>query len=415
MLLYNKSLILAYYKKIEIFLYCTIILLSHYYIIQIMTTFKAPFMKNIRDFTVSDYTNIDEIKSKYNEWGFVVIENILSSDECIKSESLLYQDLMPCIDTAKIEDSKLMDVYKDVKDGKEHFPKESLPGLASKGFLSLMGLPHGKFAWSLRTNPKVKSIYAGLHECKENELCVSLDVPFFTPDSYSRDECLIWSHADQNIHIKIGSPDSHQGILYVWDASKHRTTQTVVIPKSHKKEYYELLNAIPEANYDNHNGIYITSIPDLQKRAKLLDTWCKEARRIPVPAGALLIFNSRTIHQGYQGGLRLAQTICWEPKIYRTEEALIKKLQACHMGIATTHWASIGQHHGVSFIKSKPQNFAGFGRYFHKNIFPLKNIELEVLTKEANDNYKIKRPTRPPVLSVEKMLEGIKPEYRYLL
>lgn len=374
-------------------------------------SFRAPFLKNTSDFTVDDYTNSNEIKTKYDEWGFVVIKNILSSEECLRSESLLYQDLMPSIDVEKFEDKKLKKVYEDVKDAKEHFPKDSLPGLASKGFLSLCGLPHGKFAWSLRTNPKVRSIYADLHECKEEELCVSLDVPFFTPDSYSHDDCLIWAHVDQNVHVRIGSKDSHQGILYVWDASKQGTSQTVVIPKSHKKEYFELLNAIPEKNYDNHNGIYITSIPDISVKTKLLDVWRKQARRIPVPAGALLIFNSRTIHQGYQGGLRLAQTICWEPKINRKEDALIKKLQACHMGIATTHWASIGQHHGVSFIKVKPQHFAGFGRYFHKNIFPLKNIEIEVLTKETNNLYGLKRPTRPPNLTIDELMKGIKPEY----
>jgi len=379
-------------------------------------TFKAPFLRNTTDFTVESPTNIDEIKTKYDEWGFVVVKNILSATECKEAEKLIYEDLMPCIDTEKITDDNLKKVYQDIKNSYEHFPKDSLPGLASKGFLSLYGLPQGKFAWKLRANPIVRSIYAGLHDCKEDELCVSLDVPFFTPDSYSRDECLVWSHADQNIHVKKGSPDSHQGILYVWDSTKHGTSNTVVIPKSHKNEYFELLGDIPEQSYDGHNGIYITSIPDLKEKERLLKVWCEKSRRIPVPAGALLIFNSRTIHQGYQGGLRLAQTVCWEPKIYRTEDALIKKLQACVMGIATTHWASLGIHHGVSFIKSKPQKYAGTGKFHHRNILPLKNILSEVLTKETNDSQtKTGRPTRPPTLSLDKLTALVKPEYRDLL
>ena len=368
------------------------------------------------DFTVENPANIAEIKRKHDEWGFVVIKNVMSAVECKEAEKLIYDDLMPCIDVGKITDDGLREVYQNVKDSHKHFPKDSLPGLASKGFLSLYGVPQGKFAWKLRTNPIVRTIYAGLHSCKEDELCVSLDVPFFTPDSYSRDECLVWSHADQNIHIKIGSTESYQGILYAWDSTKHGTSNTVVIPKSHKNQYFELLAAIPEQSYDGHNGLYITSIPDIKEKERLLKVWCEESRRIPVPAGALLIFNSRTIHQGYQGGLRLAQTVCWEPKIFRTEEALIKKLQACIMGIATTHWASLGIHHGVSFIKPKAQKYAGTGKFHHRNILPLKNIQLEVLTTEANDcQVKNGRPTRPPTIELEKLMECVKPEYRDLL
>jgi ectoine hydroxylase-related dioxygenase (phytanoyl-CoA dioxygenase family) len=379
-------------------------------------TFKAPFLKNTSDFTVENPSNIAEIMSKYDEWGFVVIKNILSTDECREAEDLMYEDLMSSIDTDLIKDDGLRKVYQNVKNCTEHFPKDSLPGLASKGFLSLYGFPQGKFAWKLRTNPIVKSIYAGLHECKEDDLCVSLDVPFFTPDSYSRDDCSVWSHADQNIHEKIGSPDSHQGILYVWDSTKHGTSNTVVIPKSHKKEYFELLAAIPEHSYDAHNGIYITSIPDVKEKERLLKVWCEQSRRIPVPSGALLIFNSRTIHQGYQNGLRLAQTICWEPKFYRSEQALIKKAQACIMGIATTHWASLGIHHGVSFIKSKPPKYVGTGKFHHRNIFPLKNITLVPLTIEAKIYESInKRPTRPLELPLSELMGKIKPEYRQLL
>lgn len=390
-------------------------------------TFKANFLRNATDFTVEDPSNIEEIKRKYDEWGFVVVKSILSVEDCKQAETLIYQDLISCVDELKITDRGLRTVYRNVKKilhpepgsktPGEHFPKDSLPGLAYKGFLSLYGLPQGKFAWNLRTNPIVKSIYAGLHDCTEDELCVSLDVPFFSPDSSSsRDECYIWSHADQNIHVKIGSPESHQGILYVWDSTEHGTSNTIVIPKSHKNEYFELLAAIPEYSYDAHNGLYIRNIPDLEERERLLKVWCEKSRRIPVPAGALLIFNSRTIHQGYQNGLRLAQTICWEPKIYRTEEALIKKLQACAMGIATTHWASLGIHHGVSFIPSRKQKYVGIGKFHHRNIFPLKNIELEVLTTEANEmQHKSGRLPKNSVVGLDELMSSIKPEYRDIL
>ena len=57
-------------------------------------TFKAPFLKNTKDFTVEDYRNTEEIEAKYEEWGFVVIKNILSREECKEAEQLIYDDLI---------------------------------------------------------------------------------------------------------------------------------------------------------------------------------------------------------------------------------------------------------------------------------------------------------------------------------
>eukprot|EP00004_Rigifila_ramosa_P025907 TRINITY_DN7865_c0_g1_i2.p4 TRINITY_DN7865_c0_g1~~TRINITY_DN7865_c0_g1_i2.p4 ORF type:complete len:108 (-),score=23.88 TRINITY_DN7865_c0_g1_i2:225-548(-) len=42
----------------------------------------------------------------------------------------------------------------------------------------------------------------------------------------------------------------------------------------------------------------------------LRDTFVRDARRVPVPAGALLVWNSRLIHQGHAGGPRLAMVGC---------------------------------------------------------------------------------------------------------
>jgi ectoine hydroxylase-related dioxygenase (phytanoyl-CoA dioxygenase family) len=380
-------------------------------------TFTAPFLKNISDFTVEDPTNYEEIAGKYDEWGFVCVNNILSEEEQKEAEDLWYGDLLQSIDESGITDPRLKSVVKLVQDGSEHFPKDSLPGLSSKGFASLYGVPQGKFSWKMRTNQKVKKIYEHLHQ--NTDLCVSMDVPFFTPDPYSKPECLMWSHADQNINVRdskgeiIGSPNSHQGIIYVWGSDKQGTSNTVVIPKSHKNEYFELLNSIPESNYDGHSGIYISNIPNPTIREKFVKIWKEKARRIPAKAGSLLIFNSKTIHQGYQNGYRLAQTVCWEPKKYRSEEALNRKVQACVMGIATTHWASIGTHHGVSFIKPKPQKYDG--KFHHRNIFPLKNIPLECLTEEANSKWKVYRGRKIPTTPIDQLIKLIKPEYMKFL
>lgn len=367
--------------------------------------FTAPFLekKFIPDVTVESWDSFDEIKTKLDEWGFVVVKGILSDDEQIKAEEILYSDLLQSVSVEDISSTKLLEVYDDVLSGKLHFPKNSLPGLSSKGFLSLMNFPQGEFSWTMRKNAKVRKIYSSLHNCPEEELCVSMDVPFFTPEGNVNKTCKNWCHADQNINIHTGCVNSYQGILYVWDSTEANTSNTIVIPKSHKNEYNELLAAIPESMYDGHS-LYLSNIPDRVDAKMLYEKWDTKSRRIPVPAGGLLIFNSKTIHQGYQSGYRLAQTICWEPKECRSQDALKKKMEACHMGIATTHWASLGIHHGVSFIKPKPQEY---NVKYHMCVFPLKKIKN--VTTDRTFSYEKDGPIKN--MSFKQLREGLKEEY----
>lgn len=378
------------------------------------STFTAPFLENPNDFTVEDPLNAAEIKSKLDELGFVVVKSCMTDEQCKHADQLMHDDLDACVNDKWLKphpDGKgsLFQCLKDFREKRERFPLYSIPGMPKKGFVSLAGLPHGKFSWYMRTNPVVKSIYARLYDCIEDELCVSIDIPFYNPSEKHKAITDIWCHADQNINVNLGSPNIYQGILYVWDSATEGTSNTVVIPKSHVNEYKRLLENIPESMWDGHANMYINNIPDEDVRKEMLDIWCEKARRIPVPAGGLLIFDSRTIHQGYQGGLRLAQPICWEHKKYRSQEAYLRKLQACHMLVATTHWASLGVHHPLSFIKPRDSKYDG--RKHHNNVFPIKSIQSEALV----DSVTFKFTKRVPAHSVEQMESNIKPEYKDLL
>merc|ERR1719491_1769231 len=77
----------------------------------------------------------------------------------------------------------------------------------------------------------------------------------------------------------------------------------------------------------------------------LQENWRAAARRIRAPAGSLLLWNSRTVHQGWSGGPRLAQPVCWEPRGRRDDAALERKLRLCALGFPSSHWASLGLPH----------------------------------------------------------------------
>merc|ERR1712187_189583 len=84
---------------------------------------------------------------------------------------------------------------------------------------------------------------------------------------------------------------------------------------------------------------------DLRRQAVALTT------RIPVPSGALLLWDSRAIHQGWHRGPRLAVPVCWEPRERVDVQARSRKLYFSAAGVPTSHSPSEGRlHPGVRQI-----------------------------------------------------------------
>ncbi len=51
------------------------------------------------------------------------------------------------------------------------------------------------------------------------------------------------------------------------------------------------------------------------------------------------------MHQGWGPGTRLAQPVCWEPRVRRDGGALVRKAELSLRGFPSTHWASLGFMH----------------------------------------------------------------------
>lgn len=290
----------------------------------------------------------DEAMARFHvsmEWyGFVVVANVLSPEELTKAEDLFDEDLFSIVELPDKEKKQLNCFRKlpadEAVSAARRFP---LPlGRLNAAFASDYGVPQGQAAWYCRTRPSVRNVFAALFGGCE-DLCVGMDNVFFCPDREDRttpDEDRadnLWPHADQSIHAEGGADDCFQAIMYLWPGDRYSST-TVVWPGSHKAVYQQLMGT---RCFSHH----FCRLPSAQN-----DEFVSHAVRVAVPAGGMIVWNSKLIHQGWNIGPRLAVPICMEPKKRRSSDALLSKKEACFYGYPTTHWASLGIWHGCSSI-----------------------------------------------------------------
>jgi len=148
----------------------------------------------------------------------------------------------------------------------------------------------------------------------------------------------LWPHADQNFHIApSGQWDCYQGVMYLWPANEN-TSATVIWPGSHCREYDELMRDPKQWEKKGH----FCRLP--RGRFNAFVAGCG---RVPVARGGLLLWSSRTIHQGWPNGPRLAMPVCFEPRERRARQAYLNKHRCIESGVPTSHWASLGISHST--------------------------------------------------------------------
>ena len=229
----------------------------------------------------------------------------------------------------------------------------SLPALNSSPapprFASSRGTPHSSFAWGCRTHPAVRRVFAALHGT--DELCVGLDNVFWqAADAAAATANKEWLHCDQNHATGLTWPIV-QGVLYVWPSDRPRASTTVVWPGSHKTEIYGRVMADPRAAQLGENSWgQLIKLNTLQEGdgKDLHAAAIAGSRRVPAPPGSMLLWDSRTIHQGWTGGPRLAQPVCWEPRERRDQQALRRKIWMCATGCGSSHSSTEGRVHAMA-------------------------------------------------------------------
>lgn len=184
---------------------------------------------------------------------------------------------------------------------------------------------HQRHAWYLRTRPNVQKIFKFLHN-SEN-LIVSYDgCCYIDKKDKRKDRC--WTHSDQAPDLK--GVWCYQGFVSL-TANKERTLQ--VYKGSHLKheEYFKEKGITGNNNWQIIDPNYLTGIEDT--RIKL-----------DVPAGALVLWDSRVFHQNTYGEPeseeRLVQYVCFFPKEHEknTEANQRKREKYFYEKRMTPHW-----------------------------------------------------------------------------
>jgi len=184
---------------------------------------------------------------------------------------------------------------------------------------------HQEHAWYLRTNPKIINIYKKLWNT--NELVVSFDGSCYIPKELNKKDS-IWTHTDQCSNSD--GLKCYQGFISLTN-NKERTL--VVYKGSHKlhKQYFKDRNISNKCNWNKIELDYLDSIKD---RKTILN----------VPAGSLVLWDSRTFHQNQYGKPnseeRIVQYICYLPKNNPDNTISIQKKRKKYFDDrrTTSHW-----------------------------------------------------------------------------
>ncbi|EQC26884.1 hypothetical protein SDRG_15307 [Saprolegnia diclina VS20] len=269
-----------------------------------------------------DYSEIAADPSRFlaimAEQGFAVVTNVV--DDVAYAEGLWASDLRAILDMTHSAETRAL----------AEDPVHTWPADVQLGRPVEHGLAQGQLAWHIRRSRKIRHCYEILHGTKE--LVVGTDSIMFnrSPPKKLRQP---WGHVDY--HRDLIAHECFQSIVYLWDTNDESST-TVVWPGSHRTQYEAVMDGNPVPRL-------FSLIPEA-----MVDEYRASAFRVRVPKGAMIVWNSKLVHQGYDWGPRLAVPVCFEPAALRPDNVWAKKCALVASGVSGTHWAAVFHTHSAT-------------------------------------------------------------------
>lgn len=228
------------------------------------------------------------------------------------------------------------------------------------------GIGHSQAVWDVRQDPAVLEVYAKLWNCEPKELLASFDgasigMPPETTKRGWQDDTRYWLHTDQS--YRRNKVECYQSWVTAHDVNKGDAT-LVVLEGSHllHKEFAETFfqGTKPPAK-DWYQLKTADEVSFYRER-------CSEVR-IQCPAGSMVLWDSRTIHQGGQplkgrpeARERAIVYLCYQPRNHlpsgtkakdKTKaKAIEKKRRVFEARRMTSHWPLKS-----TLFPTKPQHY----------------------------------------------------------
>lgn len=245
------------------------------------------------------------IKSHLTHKGYVVVPNVLSEEEIAEAKRLMrgWQDTIP---------------------DHERFHSSVNP----HGIYKYHRAGHTEHAWFIRTLPAVQQLYALLWDVPEDEMVVSHDGCCYISKSCKKKD-KIWTHSDQ-------APTATG--FQCWQSfvalTENRERTLVVYEKSHlvHKEYFAAKGV--GSSSKAWQRIDLVDLPDIAHMKRVLH----------VPAGAMVLWDSRVFHQNQYGAPnseeRMVQYVCYMPKSSKKNSPAMQKKRRKYFDEmrTTSHW-----------------------------------------------------------------------------
>lgn len=252
---------------------------------------------------------ITDILAQLDVYGFAIVSGALSAHEVNRATTLMQQWQSTVPDYSWIHSN-----------------------LNPHGVHKFHEAGHQAFAWDIRTNRSVRHVFAGLHNVAdaENGLVASFDGScYIAADCAKTDNC--WLHTDQA--PKLVGRRCIQGFVSLTTNTRDGAT-FVCVPGSHllHRDYF-VANGLADgsSNFQKIERRHVEALSPTQRVA------------LDVPAGSLVLWDSRTFHQNQYGTAaeeRRVQYVCYLPKDDpgNTEAMRAKRQQYLADRRTTSHW-----------------------------------------------------------------------------
>ena len=276
--------------------------------------------------------------------GYTIIPNVLTTNE--------------------IEEAKTM-----FKKWRETIPNHDWihNNVDPHGIYKFHEVGHQEHAWFIRTRPEVQKYFKQLW--KTDDLIVSFDGSCYISESCKKKD-KVWTHTDQcaNKH----DLECYQGFVALTN-NKERTL--IVYEGSHllHEKYFNDRGLKGSKNWELIEDDYLKEIAD---RKRILE----------IPAGALVLWDSRTFHQNQFGKPnseeRMVQYVCYLPRNHKknTKSNQSKRIKYFEERRTTSHWPCSIKVNGKQPISyGNPERIINYENLQKPNLDYLQHLIKEIL------------------------------------